>query len=398
MDVDLNKSELIDEIDDDVVETAHLLSNMLGNTQPAGDTNGTLVINTSADRMDYGSDETHPTSSATARSPHKLATPTFVYVSTFLSAISGFLFGYDTGVVSGALILMRINFSLSPLWQEVIVSITMAAAAVFSLISGVANDWFGRKPTIVVASAVFTVGAILLGASQDRYMLLIGRLILGIGIGLASSTVPMYIAECAPSELRGSLVTINNIFITGGQFVASLIAGAFSLDLVNGWRFLFGLAAVPSAVQFVGFLFMPETPRWLITRGLCDKARAVLQQIHGPEFNVEQEMSDIENSVSSSSQHEGRCVIVKMLKVGHVRRALIVGCLLQLFQQITGINTVMYYSATIIEMSGVGNVSTAIWLAALTSAVNFLFSFVGLFLVDQIGRRPLTLGSLTGQY
>ncbi|KAJ8307716.1 hypothetical protein KUTeg_014732 [Tegillarca granosa] len=228
---------------------------------------------------------------------------------SFFAAVGGFLFGYDTGVVSGAMLLLTKRFDLSILWQEIIVSATIAFAFLFALVGGFLNDVFGRKITTLIARI-----------AQNVAMLVIGRSILGIGIGLASMTVPVYIAECAPTELRGRLVTINNLFITGGQFIASVMDGAFSY-YDNGWRLMFGLAGVPSVIQFIGFLFLPESPRWLMKKKKEDKARSALIKIRGT--------TDVENELTS------------ILHNPSVRRAVIVGCGLQFFQQFSGINTVM---------------------------------------------------------
>lgn len=326
-------------------------------------------------------------------------TPQFVYTLAFFAAIGGFLFGYDTGVVSGAMLLLQPEFELDSVWEEMVVSATILFAAIFALVGGPLNDKIGRKAVTVVASLVFTGGAVLLGVAQNKVMLLAGRSILGVGIGLASMTVPMYIAECAPVHLRGRLVTVNNLFITGGQFVASVLDGVFSYDKKNGWRWMLGLAAVPSAVQFVGFLFLPESPRWLIKHGRITEAREVLQKCRGTE-NVEEEL----NTVRELCEEDQRLmeetgkenILMKILRTPSVRRAVLVGSGLQLIQQVSGINTVMYYSATIIRMTGVRDTSLAIWLAAMTAGVNFVFTILGVWLVERIGRRPLILGSLVG--
>jgi SP family myo-inositol transporter-like MFS transporter 13 len=328
----------------------------------------------------------------------KEPTPKFVYLLSMLAAVGGFLFGYDTGVISGAMLLLTQKFNLGHEWQEIIVSITVGAAALFSLIGGYLTDVFGRRPVIFLASFVFTLGAILLGAAQNRAMLVVGRFVVGAGIGLAAMTVPMYIAEAAPSHLRGRLVTMNTLFITGGQFVAGVLDGAFSYVEPDGWRYMLGLAAVPSIIQFVGFYFMPESPRWLIERGRYDVAKRVLLQIRGSREAAEREFQIVKQTFEDDERERmekgGRFVAITMLKTPHLRRALIVGCGLQLFQQVSGINTVMYYSATIIRMAGVKSTQLAIWLPAVTAGVNFLFTFVGLYLVEKIGRRLLTLGSL----
>ncbi|CAH1782788.1 unnamed protein product [Owenia fusiformis] len=331
--------------------------------------------------------------------PLKTRTPLFIYVLTFFSAIGGFLFGYDTGVISGAMILIRDRFHLNSLWQELIVSVTIGSAALFSIFAGKMNDRFGRKFTILTASFVFMLGAIVMGVAGSKEMLLGGRVVVGIGIGLSSMTIPMYIAESAPYEMRGRLVVINNMFITGGQFVASCIDGAFSYDHTDGWRYMLGLAGVPALIQFIGFIFMPESPRWLVIRGKLDKARHVLQLIRGYQ-SVGKELQQIEQTsiaAHQAVQEKGQgSVFLEIFRTPHVRKALLLGCCLQMFQQISGINTVMYYSATIIRMSGVRDASSAIWLAAATAFINFIFTLLGVYLVEKIGRRPLTLVSLLG--
>ena len=160
----------------------------------------------------------------------------FIYVVSLLSAIGGFLFGYDTGVVSGAMVFVKDQFDLDSWWQELVVSATILTAWIFSMIAGYVTDKWGRKPVIIFASLVFNVGAILMGVAWSKYVFLAGRLTVGAAIGLASMTVPVYIAEVAPVHIRGKLVTINQIFITAGMLTAAIVAGLFSSDSNNGWR------------------------------------------------------------------------------------------------------------------------------------------------------------------
>ncbi|GFS25136.1 proton myo-inositol cotransporter-like [Elysia marginata] len=326
-----------------------------------------------------------------------LHTTPYIWMISAFAAIGGFLFGYDTGVVSGAMLLLKDEFSLSSYMQEVIVSSTIAAAFLFALVGGFLNDMLGRKAVTIVASFVFTVGAVVLALAQNVAMLIVGRFILGIGIGFASMTVPMYIAESSPPHLRGGLVTVNSLFITGGQFIASLMDGAFSYIKPGGWRFMLGLAGLPSAIQFFGFFFLPESPRWLIKKGREVQAREVLVKLRGT-TEVEEEMQEMRTLVESEAQQAetGFLTVLRILRTPTVRRAVIVGCGLQLFQQLSGINTVMYYSASIIKMAGVRSQQTAIWLTSLTSGINFVFTLVGLWLVEKIGRKKLIMGSLTG--
>ncbi|KAK2842679.1 hypothetical protein Q5P01_012879 [Channa striata] len=323
--------------------------------------------------------------------------PWFVYVLAFFSALGGFLFGYDTGVVSGAMLLLKKEMNLNALWQELLVSSTVGAAALSALAGGSLNGWLGRRVCILVASFIFSVGGITLSVAPDKVVLLVGRIIVGLGIGIASMTVPVYIAEVSPPQLRGQLVTINSLFITGGQFIASVVDGAFSYLRHNGWRYMLGLSIIPAVLQFIGFVFLPESPRWLLQKGRGQEARQVLTQIRG-EQSVDEEYDTIRTSIEEEEKEAGgeSLVIWRILSHGPTRRALVVGCGLQMFQQLSGINTVMYYSATILQMGGVRDDKQAIWLAAATSATNFAFTWVGVWLVERVGRRKLTLGSLLG--
>ncbi|XP_013068752.2 proton myo-inositol cotransporter-like [Biomphalaria glabrata] len=327
--------------------------------------------------------------------PITVTSTVYVWLLTFFAAIGGFLFGYDTGVISGAMLLLRDKFSLSSFWQELIVSVTIAAAVVSALAGGFLNDCFGRKVVTILASFVFTAGAVVLACSSNVAMLVVGRLILGLGIGFASMTIPVYIAECAPAHLRGRLVTVNTLFITGGQFIASVLDGGFSYIKPDGWRYMLGLAGVPSLIQFCGFFFLPESPRWLMRKGRESEAHTILQRLRGTS-NVDDELKEIKNTLQLESLNGDGNTMLRILRTPAVRRALIVGCGLQLFQQLTGINTVMYYSATIIKMSGVSDQQTAIWLAAVTAGINFIFTIVGVWLVERIGRKKLVMGSLIG--
>ncbi|XP_059969235.1 proton myo-inositol cotransporter isoform X2 [Mesoplodon densirostris] len=277
-------------------------------------------------------------------------TPAFVYVVAVFSALGGFLFGYDTGVVSGAMLLLKRQLSLDALWQELLVSSTVGAAAVSALAGGALNGVFGRRAAILLASALFTAGSTVLAAANNKETLLAGRLVVGLGIGIASMTVPVYIAEVSPPNLRGRLVTINTLFITGGQFFASVVDGAFSYLQKDGWRYMLGLAAIPAVIQFFGFLFLPESPRWLIQKGQTQKARRILSQMRGNQ-TIDEEYDSIKNNIEEEEKEVGSAgpVICRMLSYPPTRRALIVGCGLQMFQQLSGINTIIYCNECMLD-------------------------------------------------
>lgn len=328
--------------------------------------------------------------------------PSIIYLMSLLSAMGGFLFGYDTGIVSGAMVFVRKIFNLDSLWQELVVSITILGAWTLSLMAGSLSERYGRKTIILHASVIFTIGSIIMGAAWSKWILLFGRLTVGVAIGLASTVVPMYIAELAPSNIRGSLVTMNNCFITIGQLSAAITAGAFSYDHENGWRWMLAIAAIPAVIQFVGFMFMPESPRWLIRQQREDEALAALKRIRGEGACVLREFDKIRQNQlelviqEDRRKEQKRNIIVAIFRKTATRRALTVGCLLMAAQQLAGINTVMYYTATIIEMSGVQSQSAAVWLAVPTAAVYVIFSLCGYLMADRVGRRSLTLGSLLG--
>ena len=211
--------------------------------------------------------------------------------------------------------------------------------------------------------------------------LLLGRAVVGAGLGLASMSVPIYLSECAPTEHRGAIITVNNLSITGGQLVAALVCAALS-NVDKGWRWMLGLAAGPAVLQLLGFVFvLPESPRYLLETGKNYQAREILQRIRGGA--VDEELENMERSIRQSTRTK-----TGLFSTANGRHALVIGCLLQLFQQFTGINTVMYYSATIIYMSGlVTEASAAVWFAALTASINFIFTLVGLWSIEAFGRR-----------
>ncbi|XP_061140145.1 proton myo-inositol cotransporter-like isoform X1 [Syngnathus typhle] len=324
-------------------------------------------------------------------------TKPFVYVLAFFSALGGFLFGYDTGVVSGAMLLLKREMNLNTLWQELVVSSTVGAAAISSLSGGFLNGLLGRRKCTLLASFIFTFGGLILTFAPNKEVLLVGRIIIGLGIGVASMTLPVYIAEVSPPHMRGQLVTVITVLITAGQFIASVVDGAFSYMKHDGWRYMLGLSVLPSILQFVGFLFLPESPRWLLQKGRKEEARRVLSRIRGCQ-DVDEEFDYIRTSIEEEEKElrGGGIIVLRMLGHGPTRRALMVGCGLQMFQQLTGINTVMYYSATILQMSGVREERRAIWLSAVTSGTNFVCTSLSIWLVDRVGRRKLTLASLTG--
>ena len=342
---------------------------------------------------------------------------------TGTAAIGGFLFGYDTGVISGAMLLLKRAFDLSSNEQQVVVASTVVAAFASSLVGGQINRAFGRRTSALFAATVFTLGSVILASAWSYATLVAGRVVIGIGIGVASLTTPVYIAEIAPQEKRGQLVTVNALLVCTGQFGAGMIDGIFSEVLPeSGWRFMLGFAAIPSVMMAIGFLQLPESPRWLVMKGRAREALQVLKDMRYSDQEASDELFEIIDAAKlfDENQHieeeEAGCPTWSWCDTGDdskrsshyvgllrrvramfahapTRRALSLGCGLMALQQLTGINTVMYYAATIYEMSGFKEI-TSIWLSGYTALGQVIGLIFSILLVEKVGRRTLVLGSL----
>lgn len=313
----------------------------------------------------------------------------FVIVAAAFAALGGLLFGYDTAAISGAVIFIKKDFSLSTFPQELVVSMVLVGAAVAALGGGKVSDRFGRRRTLLLTSCVYMVGALTCAFAPSFSTLLVGRVIVGIGIGLSTATVPVYISEVAPPQARGWQVSLFQLAITAGILAAYLVDYAFAG--VQGWRWMLGLAVVPGTLLGLGMLYLPESPRWQAQHGHTDKARETLRKIRGTSA-IEAELQEIQATLSASSER-GRWSDVL---APAVRPALIVGVGLAIFQQVTGINTVIYYAPTILQSAGISSASGAILATAGIGAVNVLMTLVSMWLVDRMGRRSLLLIGTAG--
>ena len=313
----------------------------------------------------------------------------FVYVAASFAALGGLLFGYDTGVISGAVIFIRKDFALTTFPQELVVSMVLLGATVGAITGGGFADRLGRRLTLIGTSIVFIAGALICASAPSFAILVAGRVVVGLGIGLASTTVPVYISEVSPPEARGWQVSLFQLAITIGILAAYLVDYAFAKS--EAWRWMLGLAAVPGAILGVAMLFLPESPRWLAGHLHAESARAVLVRIRGTQ-DVESELRDILGSLAHADE---RGTWLDLLHHS-VRPALIVGIGLAIFQQITGINTVIYYAPTIIQSAGLPSASSAILATAGIGVVNTLMTIVAMLLIDRVGRRPLLLTGIAG--
>jgi MFS transporter, SP family, galactose:H+ symporter len=311
----------------------------------------------------------------------------FVQIIAGTAALAGLLFGFDTGVISGAILFIKGAFGLTPFAEEVLVSAALVGAVCGSTLSGRFTDVLGRKRAILITAAIFTVGSILCAVAGNLAILIVGRLAVGVAIGVASYTAPLYIGEMAPPKLRGALVTLNQLAITTGILLAYVVDAVFALS--DGWRLMFAFGALPGIVLGLGIAALPESPRWLLLHQHKEEAIKVLTRIRGTQ-DVMPEVNDILEHAAP-----GRGKLADLFSP-IVLPVLFFGIALAVIQQITGINTVIYYAPTIFQAAGFHSAESSIIATAGVGLVNVLMTVVSIPLIDKVGRRPLLLVSLTG--
>jgi sugar porter (SP) family MFS transporter len=313
----------------------------------------------------------------------------YIIIIATLSAVGGLLFGYDTGVISGALLFINDDFPLTPLLEGVIVSSLLVGAMVGAFGSGALSEHFGRRRIIIVAAIVFTLGSLASASATSAFWLIIARIILGLSTGASSVIVPLYISEIAPPHMRGKLVTLNQLAVTIGILLAYFINFLFSSN--GNWRMMFGLGVVPALILGIGMLFVPESPRWLMKKNLRDKATITLEKLRGRK-TAYQEINKIEKS--NVEQHEP---ITKAIMDPKLRLLIFIGVMISFFGQATGINAIIYFAPTILKTVGLGS-SASTFATIGVGVANVIMTIVGMLLVDKIGRRPLLLTGLTGMF
>ncbi len=306
-----------------------------------------------------------------------------------VAALGGLLFGYDTGVISGALLYLQPAFHLTSTSSEIAVSAVLIGAIIGAAAGSRLADGIGRKKALIVLGVSFAVGAILTAIAPNLGFFIAFRIIVGFGIGAASMITPMYIAELAPPAIRGALVTFFQLAVTVGIAVAYWVDLAFA-NAGMGWRPMFAVAFIPGALLAIGMLFLAETPRWLASKERWDDAsRALEHTIRGQE--KQRELEDIRKTL----EEEKTASVWELLRPG-LRLALLVGVGLAIFQQLVGINTVIYYAPTIFGYAGFSSASAAILATSVVGVVNVLSTILSLLLVDRLGRRPLLIGGIAG--
>ena len=324
------------------------------------------------------------------------STGRFLTRLTVIATLGGLLFGYDTGVISGALLYMKDDLNLSAFGEATVVSSLLFPGAAFgALFGGRVADRIGRKRTLLVCAGLFLVGAIGCAVAPNVQIMVATRIILGLGVGAAAVTCPLYLAEMAPADRRGRMVTINELMIVTGQMLA--FATNALLDHVvhdpHVWRTMLAVAAVPAIALLLGMLILPDSPRWYALKGRMSEARDVLS-LSRTHVEAEAEFAIVVDHTSHTLKTTSTPFSV-IRDVPWIRRVVLIGCGLAIVQQATGINTVNYYAPTILEQSGLG-VSAALIATIAVGVTSVVTTIVGIILLGYIGRRTMLLIGFAG--
>ena len=313
----------------------------------------------------------------------------FLYTIAGIAAIGGILFGFDTGVISGALLFIKKQWTLTAASQEIVVSAVLLGAMLGAALSGIVTDRFGRRKIIIVSAGIFGLGTLAASFAPSVIWLAAGRIIIGIAIGIASYSVPLYISEISPADRRGAIVSLNQLAITVGIVVSYFVDDIFA-KVDSGWRYMFLAGVIPALVLGVGMFLLPRTPRWLMIKGRDEEARDVLQKI-GTSDDIDKDLTEMRENLGEESGGGWRELALPWL-----RTPLIIGIGMMFFQQMTGINTVIYYAPTIFKMAGFTSNVTAIAATIGVGILNVLMTVVAICIIDKLGRKPLLLGGLIG--
>ncbi len=314
----------------------------------------------------------------------------YAYLIAAVAAVSGLLFGFDTAVINGALIFLRQELSLSTRETEIATSSLLAGCAAGAALAGWLTDRWGRKRILIASAVLFAASAVGAAVPRDLGEFAAARLAGGLAIGVASVLAPLYIAEISPRAIRGRLVSLNQMAIVTGILLAYFVNWLLSFAGPSSWRWMFASAAVPSVVFFLALLVVPESPRFLVERGHETEALAVLERVGGGE-QARVELAEIRDTIAVES------ATLRELFARRLRRPLAIAVFLAVFQQVTGINTVIYYGSLIFkEQVGGQSDSAAIGANVIIGSVNFLMTIVALWTIDRLGRRPLMMAASAG--
>jgi sugar porter (SP) family MFS transporter len=312
----------------------------------------------------------------------------FIWKVSLIAGLGGILYGFDMGIIAAALIFVRSAFSLSTQMEEVVVSVVLIGSMVGAVVGGVFADRAGRRATLVWGGAVFIAGSILAPLSPNVFALIVSRTLLGVAIGLTSVTAPVYVSELAPPQSRGMLIGLYQFALTMGIALADL--AGYLLAGEHAWRWMFGLGAIPALFFLLLVLTVPESPRWLVAHGGSREAEAVLRS-YSDEAGAQLLLADIRASLMVTVEKRWAA-----LWTPTVRKALVIAVGFTVLQQVTGINTIIYYGPQIFALAGISSDKSAIFATFLVAVVNVLATIIALVLVDRVGRKPLLYWGVGG--
>ena len=325
---------------------------------------------------------------------NELSKVKYTYLICAVAAFGGLLFGYDTAVIAGAIGYLQVKFELSPMLTGWAASSAIWGCVFGALFSGALSDKYGRKKVLLLSGLLFTLSALGSAVPDNLTQFVMARFIGGLGVGSASMLSPLYISEIAPAKIRGMLVTLYQLAIVFGiniiYIVNYLIANTHDQvwNVQLGWRYMLGSEGIPAILFFILLFFVPESPRWLVKENRSDEALKILNKINGPE-ETHRILKEIKEAVN-----EEKGSFLDLFKPG-IRKAMVVGSVLALFSQVTGINAIIYYAPEIFKQVGFGSES-ALFQTMIIGFVNMLFTFVAIRFIDYWGRRTLLIWGISG--
>ena len=311
----------------------------------------------------------------------------WLYIVAIVASLGGLLSGYDTGVISGALLFINETWILPDTLQGFLVSSVLIGAVIGAATNGILADIFGRKKIIMATAVIFILGSILCAFAPNVYVLIISRIFVGFAVGIVNFVVPLYLSEISPKNLRGTLVSLYQWAITAGILFSYFINAVFAQAVYN-WRWMLFAGVLPGLILFIGMCFMSDTPRWLVSKNREDEAKKVFNRIE-PDIDTNKEIEDIKNTLESGNDNKFR--FKKWMIMPFV-----VGVGIMFAQICTGINTIIYYAPTIFKTAGFDSNLTAIYATTGIGVVNFVMTIVAVFFTDRLGRKPLLYFGLTG--
>lgn len=311
--------------------------------------------------------------------------------AALVSAVSGLLYGYDTGIISGALLQISDEFKTGSGMEQIIAAAILLGAVIGALSCSFLSERIGRKRTILTVAVIFVVGTLMCSIAPTPWLLVLGRIVLGFAVGGATQTVPMYVAELAPANHRGQLVLAFQLAIGVGIVISTLVGASEAVS----WRISIGSAAVPALIMLLLMLRLPESPRWLVKKNRGDDARAVLETVRPGDYDIDPELGEIVALEERKQEVKRSNRGWSGLRQAWVRPALIVGCGVAIFTQLSGIEMIIYYSPTILTDNGFST-TTALRVSVGLGVTYLLMQTIGLTIVDKVGRRRLTLVMIPG--